>query len=423
MSYTTSVNLTRKYHISIALLFFYFVHPFLLKGYTIFSYCVIYGFPAIYMLINYRYTISFLQCFFSKSGLKFVIGFLLICLWTFFAISINETSDYSFFGPILSVLRTLERYMFLSILLMKNCKTYKGNIFETYLQYYIISNILYVLSTLILVSFPSVKSVWFDIIQQSTLDHIGRESIYSNRFSIDGFAGYRSTMKCTLGIVFCLYLITSKFSDIVKYEIFIALQLVGNFFYGRTGLVLSFIAIISYTIRYRYINLRTVLAIGAIILGGFWLYNIFMNINEGFESTVQWATTPIIELLNDGETSSHSYNRLHEMYWIPDNSTLLHGDGYYTSALGNYYMSTDIGFMRQLLFGGLSVCFITYASILYAIFKIFKGRFFSLMFIIIFTGFEFKGESWFSILPLLITLVILKELQHQYVGICNYSML
>lgn len=55
-----------------------------------------------------------------------------------------------------------------------------------------------------------------------------------------------------------------------------------------------------------------------------------------------------------GNFESASTNRLQEMYILPDNlKTWIIGDGKYNTADGHYYMSTDVGYLRLLFYGGL----------------------------------------------------------------------
>lgn len=53
---------------------------------------------------------------------------------------------------------------------------------------------------------------------------------------------------------------------------------------------------------------------------------------------------------------------LNRMLFIPDFKTILIGDGRYTEN-ELYYMETDAGIMRPLLFGGLIFAFLRYISL------------------------------------------------------------
>lgn len=68
----------------------------------------------------------------------------------------------------------------------------------------------------------------------------------------------------------------------------------------------------------------------------------------------QWMLEPLLNMMRSGQFESASTDVLHTMWFIPDNlSTFLFGDGRYISDEGLYYGGTDVGFMRQMLFGGL----------------------------------------------------------------------
>ena len=55
-----------------------------------------------------------------------------------------------------------------------------------------------------------------------------------------------------------------------------------------------------------------------------------------------------------GEIQTYSTNRLGEMWSVPISSTTFFlGDGLFTDPVsGKYYMFTDVGYLRNLLFGG-----------------------------------------------------------------------
>ena len=101
------------------------------------------------------------------------------------------------------------------------------------------------------------------------------------------------------------------------------------------------------------------------------------------------------------------------MLFIPKLKTILIGDGRYTEN-GLYYMGTDAGIMRPLLFGGLIFAFVRYIG-LYGIllWRMFKYEtekyekivlFWTLVMCILF---EIKGEIVFSCLPIVLGAMIL----------------
>lgn len=77
-------------------------------------------------------------------------------------------------------------------------------------------------------------------------------------------------------------------------------------------------------------------------------------IDQAFESFQNFAFEPVMNYLETGNLTSESTSILFdEMYFNIDGKTLLIGDGRYTSSTGGYYMSTDAGYMRNILFFGI----------------------------------------------------------------------
>ena len=90
---------------------------------------------------------------------------------------------------------------------------------------------------------------------------------------------------------------------------------------------------------------------------------------------------------------------------MPELPTLLIGDGKYTMPGGYYYMSTDVGFMRAILYFGIFGCLLNYLLPLTfecAILRRSRGdkalRWTMLALTIVFVVLEMKGEAYHRML-------------------------
>jgi uncharacterized membrane protein YhaH (DUF805 family) len=116
------------------------------------------------------------------------------------------------------------------------------------------------------------------------------------------------------------------------------------------------------------------------------------------EESFNWMFEGILNFVNNGSFETGSSNRLQSMYFMPKKGTILYGDGYYTQSDGNYYMTTDIGFMRPLLFWGIFIEIVYYSILippLCVMLKRFKDvnvKFFVAIFVISLFIYELKGE-------------------------------
>ena len=75
---------------------------------------------------------------------------------------------------------------------------------------------------------------------------------------------------------------------------------------------------------------------------------------------LRWVFQSFINYSEQGSFSTTSTQSLKEMYFTPNGKTLLLGDGYYTDADGLYYMGTDVGLFRAVLFGGIGFQMLRY---------------------------------------------------------------
>lgn len=88
------------------------------------------------------------------------------------------------------------------------------------------------------------------------------------------------------------------------------------------------------------------------------------------ERVIPWAFEMFINSQEGNGVETQSTNQLKDMYFDISNSTFLMGDGYYRDPNDSaaYYMGTDAGYMRQILFYGIFGSLILY-SFYFFIFK------------------------------------------------------
>lgn len=150
----------------------------------------------------------------------------------------------------------------------------------------------------------------------------------------------------------------STFFDYAK----IVLIGIAGILAGRTMLVSIFFSAIFLTIKNpKKTTIITILLLSTIA---------FILTSELSSTFSGWVLEPF-----SGETQST--NELASMYFMPGELTLLFGDGQYSN--GNlYYMNTDAGYMRNILFGGIPILLLTISTVL-ILATISKNLFFSLL--------------------------------------------
>lgn len=134
---------------------------------------------------------------------------------------------------------------------------------------------------------------------------------------------------------------------------------------------------------------------------------------------IRWATTPYEAFLKAQQYGKFSLGRsgdimFQRMYFVPsDDATIFFGDGHYETETGHYYMKTDVGLMRHMLFFGIFGEIFLYASfsfLLWNLYRLFKQRNdgdgceFSLLFLLLAFFFEIKGTPIFGFFGLILAL-------------------
>lgn len=396
----------------INLVFALYVYSFTLLKWTYVGYFIIYGIPVLYLILNYK----FFSTYFNKISKKYLLMILIFIFLLVVAVvvpSFYGTNDYSYVKTLTYVIRKGLIYSFLAILIYKHYN--KGNRVEAFLVHYSIATMMYVCGTIIFVLFPSIKDFWFQFVLDDFQKGLFSSFGYTFRVGWMGFSGFQATLKCTVSVIFIMYLLTGKRDqkNHIKKKVIMLVCLVasllGNAFYGRVGLLCSGIVLILYLIAGKVINLKRVLTglgiIAVMFMVLFSLKDKILIVNEWYV----WMTTPFKNLIQSGDFNNASVNELVDhMIFMPEDKTFWMGDGRYVNEQGGYYMETDSGFMRQVLFWGIINTILCYTMLFLSVPKIQKdNKWLLLPMIMVFIVFEIKGEAYYDFVPLFITLKML----------------
>lgn len=326
------------------------------------------------------------------------------------------TRDFSYFGQHFRQVVFLARYIILLAIIRThlNPKNLKDQVLKLFTE----ATRDYVIFTIVLVTIPISRSIWLSIIHETP----GRIELlnlpmYFARIGWAGYSGFSVTFYCTLSALFSLYLILKSMQNkqgIPKYHIISLLfALIGNSFYGRAGLLTSLV-LIGLSVLYMIIvnkkfHYAVILVVGIIVVF------LFLTFLQQFSSTLSswydWMMQPIISILQTGTIQTSSTDTLWTMWFIPDPGMLFFGNGFYTSPMdGNYYMSTDVGLLRPILFFGIVYTVLMYLvpTILVSVIgtKARVNKLFSFMMIFTLFIFEIKAEAVQLFIPLVIILFI-----------------
>lgn len=383
----------------VGFLFCLFIYPPMIKGATLLSYMIIYGLPTAYIILNITRV--------KKIPLKqfAIIGIcVLLLLFSILYPTIHGTGDFSYIKISTYVFRKLIIFVFLDIVLAKQ---YKSKLrVEHFMYYYALTHAIYVIGTILLVTFPALNRAWFSVFAEVTESSELLQSYgYTFRIGWQGFSGFRLTIHCTLSCIFILYLYFIARQRINannrKLILIYLLCFLGNMFYGRSGLVLTLVSSVIGLFAWRKEARKKIIQIGFALGVGVVILLIIKDISF-FQTWYLWMSTPIKNLLTTGSFNNVSFNTtFYDMIFIPDIKTIIFGDGRFVDG-NKYYMHTDSGLMRNILFWGILGALTSYGATVYSIVDLKKNsRFLMILVILCFVVFELKGAVYYEFIALM----------------------
>lgn len=400
----------KKQNKLILFIFCLVLYPITISRLGLLNYVFIYGVPSAYLVLNFNMVYEI----FGKLKIRQLDVWFQIILLIFLSIVLplmHGTGDYSYFGVTTAIARKIILILFLSILVIKHHGGFPG--IEVFMKYYVSATALYVLGSFVFMALPSLRESWRQFLgTNQTIDSLYYTYGYKTRFGWSGFSGFRNTIDCTLSIIFAVNIYfkeSSRYLSSFWFYMIISLCFVGNMLYGRIGIIVSAIVFVLALLFYRQIRLKTLVAFSltslVFISGIMYLKDRIPIVYEWYD----WSLQPIINFIQTGSFDNYSANHLiNDMVFMPSLDTFLLGDGRYVEEGTNfYYMRTDSGFMRQVLFWGIGGCFISYLTVLNSLRLLGKKyTIFSLLILVAFAIFEYKGEIYYEIIPIFLILGI-----------------
>ncbi|HHR5883320.1 TPA: hypothetical protein ACS7XF_003311 [Providencia alcalifaciens] len=218
---------------------------------------------------------------------------------------------------------------------------------------------------------PDIRLLIQDLIR--TDDEMKRMAAYDGVRGLGLSGSIAFGLAITMGLLSYVFIYWisafSKLSSIAK-SLFFLLILIASLSAGRTS-ILAFIIggiyllinfktifLLRKTSKYLCIFLSMTSIIVVLLMGDTSLNNTLTRYSD-------YAFQPIINYFEHGSFSVSSTERLKEMYFLPEKeSTIIVGDGRYSDSNGAYYMNTDSGYLRFMLYFGILGSIIPYLAFL-----------------------------------------------------------
>ncbi len=356
--------------ILIFLLFFYFPLPVVGS-----SSIIVFSWLMFFLPFKTAYKVRLSEVLSYKYTGGLFLGYIILLLSSFSYPILLSTYDFSLFNSHLLTFFIVLNGVFLYAYVSSNNHS---SDYSTYLIRLIV--IVFVIQSLIQIAAfvsPGVKN-FIHLFQKedvSTKDYGGIRALAltGNPFFALA-AGY--------GFVFIYFIRSLLINNVfftARNTIVFVLLLIGSFYAGRTAFTGVVLGLIYYFVSVgnlgkRLMNLiKLIVLLSSIIL---LIYNFLLppNIRLIVEKDLLPYTFEFYyTYMETGEFSTSSSDKLNEMYFPVEYETLLLGDGRYTGDDGSYYMHTDAGYMRYLLFYGLfGSIFIMFLMFRVYFFRVFK---------------------------------------------------
>ena len=316
---------------------------------------------------------------------------------------LHGTGDTSYIELLVGIALVALRNVLLIYVLYKNgCQS----VFEEYCKYLVNACCVCVIFTLLFIIFPEFKTFWnYDVLAPAAEQKYYK---YQYRYSISGFAAFTYSSIFSVAVIVAAYLLvtpTNKRNGLIQFIMIV----LGCLFYGRVtffGIVAALMFILFSKCKIdKLIRILSTLIVSGV--GGILLINYISTINDDFLVWKEWAFAFVKQLFIEGEVTDYSVKSMFEnMYFLPSFETFILGDGMYTNADGSYYMSTDVGYMRIILYSGVFGMLIAFGPMWFLLRKAYKLSFTSsqksLFFFILIIWFvlEAKGDMYHRILML-----------------------
>jgi hypothetical protein len=223
---------------------------------------------------------------------------------------------------------------------------------------------------------PEVREVLWSINEKSYLSSLNERYGGIRGLGLSGELAYTLSVLLSIG---CIMIVYRSIENVNKYKssLYFLLLVVGVMFSGRTGWAgvgLSLLFLLYTRTKYKMLTLSVQNFFKSSALIVFVAFLVYLSLGPSITRTVEDTLIPFafevfINLFQEGELTATSLQATEDMYfWVPEMSFWF-GDGRFVSLPGedhSYYMRTDPGYMRHILFYGFfgsSLLYLTYASI------------------------------------------------------------
>lgn len=207
---------------------------------------------------------------------------------------------------------------------------------------------------------PSIEQ-FFNLLSPS---NVSAEKWVWRHVGLTGFCAYNMGMFLAFGAFLVIILFQNRVFSLTKTLIFCLTFFSTAILSARSSfIVFLFIGIYCFGFIKSKKTIKLLLIIVLCFILVFWGLYQYSLINTKFKYIFDWMFSIVLTLFEKGNSIKDVQGVKvigENYYWNPELKTFLFGDGYYGNPNGSgYYMATDAGYMRRLLYFGF------FASVFY----------------------------------------------------------
>lgn len=327
--------------------------------------------------------------------------YVFVFIFSLFTAIYNGTYDYSINSTLINNLISI----FITCILISYFLTRNEQIEENIYYFLSVIFLSQCMIIILMLLFPTFKEFIQSFIRSDS--QLERMSSYNGirGLGLTGFVAFGfSIMMGVLFPIFCYWIkYYARMMDSLKI-VFIILCIISCLSAGRTSIlgVLIGLFVLIYSHRANLNYIIRFLKVNFILFFVFMVVFFFIFNNDDIYRVAYYYSRYVFQsiwnYIEYGSFSVNSLEHLDTMYFYPNNLNWFIGNGHYTNDDGTYYMNTDAGYMRFILFFGLIGSLILYSMFLffsmYIISKTKKPALKILLIMILFSSFiyHYKGE-------------------------------
>lgn len=325
------------------LFLFFYVYPQFLVGIPLSTRILFSVFGFFLFLYSRYFSLSFFKIF-QGAG---VIAFVSIC-----TALLNKTFDFFFVFYVVSMLLIYFAAYFFTLSFPK--LIVDENNLNHIIYLFVLVVMIQSFFAILMYVFPTLNDLLNAIFPMQSTEQ--QDSLEGMRLMGIGIAFFGAGVINGLALIAIVYLYLAKYlkNALLWVGIYIFVFLIGMMMarttvvgFGMSMLFLLFWKPLYVSVlknKFKWLFLMGIVLFLSIVL-------VFVVVDERL---LMFAFEFFYNLDTTGSFESASTNRLQEMYVYPSRlKTWLIGDGLYNLPDGHYYMSTDVGFLRLLYYGGI----------------------------------------------------------------------